>query len=78
MTSFMHVFNTNKVQRVVLVFLLAGTNLGIKRSHRTTPGRCGRPCWCGRSYTLPRFESRRLPLPQTHFEWVGFTVVMSV
>jgi hypothetical protein len=28
MTSFMHVFNTNKVPRVVLVFLLAGTHLG--------------------------------------------------
>jgi hypothetical protein len=31
MTNFMHVFNTNKVPRVVLVFLLAGTHLGIKR-----------------------------------------------
>jgi hypothetical protein len=28
MTSFMHIFNTNKVPRVVLVFLLAGTHLG--------------------------------------------------
>jgi hypothetical protein len=31
MTSFIHVFNTNKVPRVVLVFLLVGTHLGIKR-----------------------------------------------
>jgi hypothetical protein len=28
MTSFMHVFNTNKVPRVVLVFLLAGAHFG--------------------------------------------------
>jgi hypothetical protein len=33
MTSFMHVFNTNKVPRVVLVFLLVGIHLGIKMSH---------------------------------------------
>jgi hypothetical protein len=31
MTSFMHVFNTDKVPRVVLVFLLAGTHLGDKK-----------------------------------------------
>jgi hypothetical protein len=30
-TSFMHVFNTNKVPRVVLVFLLAGTHFGNKK-----------------------------------------------
>jgi hypothetical protein len=72
MTNFMHIINTNNVPRVVLVLLLEGTHLEIKRSHRATPGRCGRPC------TLPRCESRRLPLPQTHFEWLGFTVVKSV
>jgi hypothetical protein len=78
MTSFMHVFNTNKVPQVVLLFLLASTHLGIKRSHRATPGRCGRPCWWDRPCTLPRCESKRLPLPQTHFEWIGFVMVMSV
>jgi hypothetical protein len=34
----MHVFNTNKVPRVVLVFLLAGTHLGIKRESPSHTG----------------------------------------
>jgi hypothetical protein len=38
MTSFMLVFNTNKVPRVVLVFLLVGTHLAIKRE---SPGHTG-------------------------------------
>jgi hypothetical protein len=84
MTSFMHVFNTNKVPRVVLVVLLAGMHLAVKRSHRATPGKCGRAsrfcraCWYSRPCTLPRLGSRQLSLPQTHFEWIRYVVVMSV
>jgi hypothetical protein len=59
-TSFMHIFDTNKVPRVVLQFLWIGTHLGGKwsqcatraRHGRTTrhgrPCRCGRPGKCGR------------------------------
>jgi hypothetical protein len=39
MTSFMHVFNTNKVPRVVLVFLLEGTHLG--KNEVTEPHQAG-------------------------------------
>jgi hypothetical protein len=58
-TSFMHIFYTNKVPRVVLQFLWTGTQLGGKwnqcatraRHGRTTrhdrPCRCGRPGRCG-------------------------------
>jgi hypothetical protein len=58
-TSFKHIFDTNKVPRVVLQFLWTGTHLGGKwkqcatrATHgRTTrhdrPCRYGRPCRCG-------------------------------
>jgi hypothetical protein len=52
MTSFMHVFHTNKVPRVAWVFLIAGIHLGIKMSNWAILGRCGRHC------TLPRHESK--------------------
>jgi hypothetical protein len=39
MTSFMHIFNTYKVPRVVLVFLLAGTHLGIKKESSCHTGK---------------------------------------
>jgi hypothetical protein len=38
MVSFMHIFSTNKVPQVVLVFLLAGTHLEIKKE---SPGHTG-------------------------------------
>jgi hypothetical protein len=59
-TSFMHIYGTNKVPRVVLWFLWADTHLGQKwnqcatraRHSRTTrhgwPCSCGRPGRCGR------------------------------
>jgi hypothetical protein len=38
-TSFMHIFDTNKVPWVVLQFLWTGTHLGEKRNQRTTRAR---------------------------------------
>jgi hypothetical protein len=58
-TSFMHIFGTNKVPRVVLWFSWAGTHFERNWNQRATrarhsrttrhgqPCRCGRPCRCG-------------------------------
>jgi hypothetical protein len=43
-TSFMHIFYTNKVPRVLLQFLWTGAHLGEKRNQRATRARHGRPC----------------------------------
>jgi hypothetical protein len=69
-TSFMHIFYTNKVPRVVLQFLWTGTHLGGKWNQRATrarhdrttrhgwPCRCGRPGRCGRTCSVPRPRSQ--------------------
>jgi hypothetical protein len=73
-TSFMHIFYTNKVPRVVLQFLWVDTHLGGKRNQRATrarhgrTSRKGRPCRCGRPWQvrshLPRATSS---IPITSF-----------
>jgi hypothetical protein len=68
MTSFMHVFSTNKVQRVVLWFSWVGTHFGKNwnqhatraRHGRTT--RCGHPGRCGHTCPVARAWSNAPPL----------------
>jgi hypothetical protein len=74
-TSFMHIFDTNKVPRVVLQILWTGTHLGKKWSQRATRARHGRtnrhdrPCRCGRPCPVPRPRSRTLPSLRAQLGW---------
>jgi hypothetical protein len=74
-TSFMHIFDTNQVPRVVLQILWTGTHLGGKwsqcatrdRHGRTT--RHGRSCKCSQPCLVPRPRSRTLPSPRAQLGW---------
>jgi hypothetical protein len=47
-TSFMHIFGTNKIPRVVLWFSWVCAHFGRNWNQRATRARHGRPCRCGR------------------------------
>jgi hypothetical protein len=70
----MHIFNTNKVPRVVLEILWIGTRLGEKWSQRATRARHGlttkhgRPCRCGRPCQVrPALPCATSMVPNTSF-----------
>jgi hypothetical protein len=71
-TSFMHIFYTNKVPRVVLKFLWTVTHLGRKWNQRATRARHGRttkhgrPCRCSRPGRCiwPSMCGRTCPVPR--------------
>jgi hypothetical protein len=75
-TSFMHIFDTNKVPRVVFQFLWIGTHLGGKGTNvphelgTTAPpgtadpaGAVG-PARCGRTCPVPHLQSESRPSPR--------------
>jgi hypothetical protein len=73
----MHIFNTNKVPRVVLQFSWTGTHLGRKGTNvphelgtTTTPGTVGPvgaadPARCGRTCPVPHLRSESSPSQRT-------------
>jgi hypothetical protein len=72
-TSFMHIFGTNKVPRVVLQFSWIGTHLG-GRNQPATRARHGRttmqgqPCWCDRPCQVqPHLPRATSSVPITAF-----------
>jgi hypothetical protein len=85
MASFMHIFSTNKVPRVLLWILRANTHFGRNWNQRATwarhgrttwfgrPCRCGRPGRCGRPYLVTRAWSKAHPFPLATLVRTRFT-----